>query len=133
LPVARTAHVQAGATAGELIEAAEKYGLATTTGTVSSVGMTGLTLGGWCSGFMGWLPITCCPVTADGQLITANTEEHPDLLWGLRGGGGNFGVVVSLEYRLHPLTTVIFVAHPLEQSRAVLHRLTSSSPPHPMN
>jgi len=45
-------------------------------------------------------------VTADGQLLTANAEEHPDL-WGLRGGGGNFGVVVSLEYRLHPLTTVL--------------------------
>jgi len=77
---------------------------------------------------MGWLPITCyrTVVTADGQLITANTEEHPDLLWGLRGGGGNFGVVVP---RYRPLPTVIsgLLLYPLEQSRCYV--LTSSSPP----
>jgi FAD/FMN-containing dehydrogenase len=115
-------------TAGDLIEAAEKYGLATTTGTISSVGMTGLTLGG------GYGPLTGAyglaadnllsaqVVTADGQLVTANAEEHPDLLWGLRGGGGNFGVVVSLEYRLHPLTTVLsgLLLYPLEQAKTVL-------------
>jgi FAD/FMN-containing dehydrogenase len=127
-PVTRTAQVQPGATAGDLIEAAEKYGLATTTGTISSVGMTGLTLGG------GYGPLTSAyglaadnllsaqVVTADGQLVTANAEEHPDLLWGLRGGGGNFGVVVSLEYRLHPLTTVLsgLLLYPLEQAKTVL-------------
>ncbi len=127
-PVTRTAQVQPGATAGDLIEAAEKYGLATTTGTISSVGMTGLTLGG------GYGPLTGAyglaadnllsaqVVTADGQLVTANAEEHPDLLWGLRGGGGNFGVVVSLEYRLHPLTTVLsgLLLYPLEQAKTVL-------------
>ena len=61
-------------------------------------------------------------VTADGQLVTANAEEHPDLFWGLRGGGGNFGVVVSLEYRLHPLTTVLsgLLLYPLDRARAVL-------------
>ncbi|MBW4549427.1 MAG: FAD-binding oxidoreductase [Symplocastrum torsivum CPER-KK1] len=129
-PDARTAHVQGGATAGDLIEAAERYGLATATATISSVGMSGFTLGG------GYGPLTGAyglgadnllsaqVVTANGQLVTANAQEHPDLLWGLRGGGGNFGVVVSLEYRLHPLTTVLagLLLYPLEQARAVLHR-----------
>lgn len=113
-PDARTAHVQGGATAGDLMEAGQKHGLATATGTISSVGMAGFTLGG------GYGPLTGAyglgadnllsaqVVTADGQLVTANAdEEHADLLWGLRDGGGNFGVVVSLEYRLHPLTTVL--------------------------
>ncbi len=129
-PDARTAHVQGGATAGDLIEAAQKYGLATATGTISNVGMSGFTLGG------GYGPLTGAyglgadnllsaqVVTADGQLVTANAQEHPDLLWGLRGGGGNFGVVVSLEYRLHPLTMVLsgLLLYPLDQARAVLHR-----------
>lgn len=128
-PVARTAQVQAGSTAGDLIEAAEKYGLATTTGTVSSVGMTGLTLGGGYGSLMGAYGLaadnllSAQVVTADGQLIAASAEENPDLLWGLRGGGGNFGVVVSLEYRLHPLATVLsgLLLYPLEQARTVLH------------
>ncbi len=129
-PDKRTAHVQGGATAGDLIEAAQNYGLATATGTISSVGMAGFTLGG------GYGPLTGAyglgadnllsaqVVTADGQLVTANAEEHANLLWGLRGGGGNFGVVVSLEYRLHPLTTVLsgLLLYPLEQARAVLRR-----------
>ncbi len=129
-PDARTAHVQGGATAGDLIEAAQKYGLATATGTISNVGMSGFTLGG------GYGPLTGAyglgadnllsaqVVTADGQLVTANAQEHPDLLWGLRGGGGNFGVVVSLEYRLHPLTMVLsgLLLYPLDQARAVLRR-----------
>lgn len=127
-PVARTAQVQAGATAGDLIGAAEKYGLATTTGTVSSVGMTGLTLGGGYGPLIGAYGLAADNllsaevVTADGQLVTANAEEHPDLLWGLRGGGGNFGVVVSLEYRLHPLTTLLsgILLYPLDQARTVL-------------
>jgi FAD/FMN-containing dehydrogenase len=129
-PDNRTAHVQGGATAGNLIEAAQQYALATATGTISSVGMSGFTLGG------GYGPLTGAyglgadnllsaqVVTADGQLVTANTEEHADLLWGLRGGGGNFGVVVSLQYRLHPLTTVLsgVLLYPLGQAKSVLHR-----------
>jgi hypothetical protein len=129
-PDTRTAQIQGGATAADLIEAAQKYGLATTTGTVSSVGMSGFTLGG------GYGPLTGAyglgadnllsaqVVTADGQLLTANAEEHADLFWGLRGGGGNFGVVVSLQYRLYPLTTVLSGAllYPLDQARTVLHR-----------
>jgi FAD/FMN-containing dehydrogenase len=128
-PAKHTAQVQAGATAGDLMEAAQKYGLATTTGTISSVGMTGLTLGGGYGSLMGAYGLaadnllSAQVVTADGQLITASAEEHPDLFWGLRGGGGNFGVVVFLEYRLHPLKTVLsgLLLYPLEQAKAVLH------------
>jgi hypothetical protein len=127
-PDARTARIQGGATAGDLIEAAQKYGLATATGIISSVGMAGFTLGGGYGSLTGAYGLgadnllSAQVVTADGQLITANAEEHPDLLWGLRGGGGNFGVVVSLEYRLHPLTTVLsgLLLYPLEQARTVL-------------
>jgi FAD binding domain/Berberine and berberine like len=127
-PAARTAQVQGGATANDLIETAQKYGLATTTGTISSVGMSGFTLGGGYSPLIGAYGLgadnllSAQVVTADGQLVTANAQEHPDLLWGLRGGGGNFGVVVSLEYRLHPLTTVLsgLLLYPLEQARTVL-------------
>jgi len=129
-PDTRTAQIQAGATAGDLIEAAQQYGLATTTGTISSVGMTGLTLGGGYGSLIGAYGLaadnllSAQVVTADGQLVIANADEHPDLLWGLRGGGGNFGVVVSLEYRLHPLTTVLsgMLLYPLDQAREVLHR-----------
>ncbi|MBD2731997.1 FAD-dependent oxidoreductase [Nostoc sp. FACHB-892] len=126
-----TAHVQAGATISDLIETSTQYGLVTATGNCSAVGMAGFTLGG------GYGPLTGAyglgidnllsaqVVTADGQLLTANAKEHPDLLWGLRGGGGNFGVVVSLEYRLHPLTTVLsgMLLYPLEEAKTVLRRL----------
>jgi FAD/FMN-containing dehydrogenase len=129
-PDARTALIQGGSTAGDLIEAAQKYGLATATGSVSSVGMSGFTLGGGYGSLMGAYGLaadnllSAQVVTADGQLVTANAQEHPDLFWGLRGGGGNFGVVVSLEYRLHPLATVLsgMLLYPLEQARTVLHR-----------
>ena len=130
-PDKRTAQIQAGATAGDLIEAAQQYGLATTTGTISSVGMTGLTLGGGYGPLNGAYGLaadnllSAQVVTADGQLITTNAKENADLLWGLRGGGGNFGVIVSLEFRLHSLTTVLsgLLLYPLEQARTVLHRL----------
>jgi FAD/FMN-containing dehydrogenase len=129
-PDARTAHVQGGAMASDLMEAGQKYGLATATGNCSTVGMAGLTLGGGYGPLIGAYGLaadnllSAQVVTADGQLVTANAEEHPDLLWGLRGGGGNFGIVVSLEYRLHPLTTVLsgMLLYPLDQARAVLRR-----------
>ena len=129
-PNRRTAQFQAGATTGDLMDAAQNYGLAATTGAFSNVGLAGFTLGGGYSPLMGAYGLgadnllSAQVVTADGQLVTANAEEHPDLFWGLRGGGGNFGVVVSLEYRLHPLTTVLsgVLLYPLNQARAVLHR-----------
>jgi FAD/FMN-containing dehydrogenase len=125
-----TAHVQGGATAGDLIGAAQNYGFATPTGTNSIVGMAGFTLGGGYGSLMGAYGLaadnllSAQVVTADGQLVNANEQEHADLLWGLRGGGGNFGVVVSLEYRLYPLATVVsgLILYPLEQASTVLPR-----------
>jgi len=108
-PDQRTAHVQAG-NDSDLIEATTQYGLVTATGTCTAVGMAGFTLGGGYSPLTGAYGLgidnllSAQVVTADGQL--ANAEEHPDLLWGLRGGGGNFELSF-LEYRLHPLTTVL--------------------------
>ena len=90
-PAARTARVQGGATAGDVMSAAEKHGSATTTGTVSAVGMAGLTLGGGYGPLMGRYGLvtdnllSAQVVTADGQLVTASATEHADLFWGLRG------------------------------------------------
>jgi FAD/FMN-containing dehydrogenase len=106
-PIAKTAQVAGGAWIGDLDWEAQQYGLATTMGEISNTGVAGLTLGG---GY-GWLSrlhgLACDNlmsvdlVTADGKLRRASAKDNPDLLWALRGGGGNFGVVSTFEYRLH--------------------------------
>lgn len=112
-PARKVARVGGGTTVGGLDHATHAYGLATTGGTVSTTGMTGLTLGG---GF-GHLTRGCGlaidnlvsadVVTADGRLVTASDYQHEDLFWALRGGGGNFGVVTSMELQLHECATVV--------------------------
>ncbi|MGH3204988.1 MAG: FAD-binding oxidoreductase, partial [Streptosporangiaceae bacterium] len=128
-PVTRRARVQGGAMLGALDRAAQAFGLATTAGNVSHTGVGGLTLGGG----MGWLArqhglacdnvVSCTVVTADGGIVRASADEHPDWFWGLRGGGGNFGIVVEFEFRLHPVGTQALVAEltfPLDRAAAAL-------------
>jgi FAD/FMN-containing dehydrogenase len=127
-PARRTAHAGGGATWGDFDRATAAHGLATTGGAISSTGIAGLTLGGG----LGWLMRSCgltCDnlisaevVTADGQLLHASATENADLFWGLRGGGGNFGVVTTFEYRLYPVSTVLggMLLYPLSRARDVL-------------
>jgi hypothetical protein len=124
----KTAWAQAGLTLGEFVRATQAYGLATTTGTVGGTGLAGLTLGGGLGWFMGKYGLTIDNllsvdlVTADGQVLRASASEHPDLFWGVRGGGGNFGIVTAFELQLHPVGQVLAgkVVYPVECAREVL-------------
>jgi FAD/FMN-containing dehydrogenase len=128
-PAARTARAEAGVLWGELDRETQLHGLATVGGIVTHTGIAGLTLGGG----IGWLTrkhgatvdnvLSVDLVTAEGELLAASGAENPDLFWGIRGGGGNFGVVTSFEYGLHPVGPVVLagpVFHHLEDAREVL-------------
>jgi FAD/FMN-containing dehydrogenase len=125
----RTARAQGGVTWAELNRETQLHGLAVTGGVVSSTGVAGLTLGGG----LGWLMAkhglaldnlrSVELVTAEGRVVRASSDEEADLFWAVRGGGGNFGVVTSFEFQLHPVGPMItggLVAHPFERARDVL-------------
>jgi FAD/FMN-containing dehydrogenase len=128
-PVNKIARVEPGVLLGALDRESHAFGLATTTGTVSHTGAAGLTLGGG-FGRLGRRFALACDnvravdiVTADGRLRHVNAAENADLYWGVRGGGGNFGVVTSFEYRLHPFDDRVYGGHlvfPFAQARALL-------------
>jgi FAD/FMN-containing dehydrogenase len=138
-PAARTARAEGGVTWGELDRATGAFGLAAPGGIVSTTGIAGLTLGGG----VGWLVrhhglacdnlLSAEVAAADGRLLAASADEHPDLFWALRGGGGNFGVVTSLTYRLHPVGTVLggMVLHPRGRAREVLRFYRDFAPAAP--
>ncbi|MBE4716998.1 FAD-binding oxidoreductase [Pseudarthrobacter sp. AB1] len=111
-PDARTARAEAGATWADFNHATHAFGLATTGGIVGSTGVAGLTLGGGIGYLARKYGLSCDNlvsadvVTADGKFLTASKDRNEDLFWALRGGGGNFGVVTSLEYKLHPVDMV---------------------------
>lgn len=133
------AHAQGGATAGDIVAAAHRYGLAPVTGTASAAGMAGLALTG------GYGPLTgkhglaldnllkAEIILADGRRVTASSTEDRDLYWALRGAGGNFGVVASATYRLHPVVSVLagLMLFPLGEAAAILrgyHELAAEAP-----
>ena len=128
-PKTRTARAQGGATWADFNRETQVHGLATTGGVVSTTGIAGLTLGGglgWMMGKYGLAVDNLLSVeliTADRQVLKVSAEDHADLFWGLRGGGGNFGIAATLEYRLHPVGPVVtggLVAHPFSNARDVL-------------
>src|SRR5262245_2593029 len=130
-PIGRTARVEPGARLADLDKESQAFGLATPVGINSTTGVAGLTLGG---GF-GWLSrkhgltvdnlMSADVVTAAGELVRASAEDHPDLFWAIRGGGGNFGVVTSFELKLHPVgpqVTAGLIVHPLAAAKDVLRQ-----------
>lgn len=128
-PDKRVARAEGGVTWGELDRETQVFGLAAPGGVVSTTGIAGLTLGGG----MGWLRrkhgltidslLSVSLVTANGEYLTASENENAELFWGLRGGGGNFGIVTSFEYRLHPvgpIVTLVSTWYPVEEANQVL-------------
>jgi FAD/FMN-containing dehydrogenase len=139
-PQTRTARAHGGVTWGEFNRETQLHGLATTGGVVSTTGIAGLTLGGGIGWLMGQYGLALDNlvsvelVTADGRVVRASEEENPDLFWGVRGGGGNFGIAASFEYRLHqvgPMITGGLVCHEFKAARDVLslfREVTASAP-----
>jgi FAD/FMN-containing dehydrogenase len=128
-PLARTARIDGGVLLGELDRESQAFGLATPAGRVSHTGATGLTLGGGFGRLTRRFGLACDNlraadvITADGRFVKANAEESADLLWGLKGGGGNFGVVSSLEYQLHQAGPLMYggaIAWPFSEARRIL-------------
>lgn len=128
-PSTRTVQAQAGSLWADLDRETQVFGLATTGGTVSNTGVSGLTLGGGLGWLMGEHGLACDNllsvdlVTAEGKSVVASATQHPDLFWALRGGGGNFGVATSFSFDLHevgPLVLGGLVIHPFSEARAVL-------------
>src|SRR3954471_8729637 len=128
-PVKRMATIEGGALLGALDREALALGLATTAGTVSHTGVGGLTLGGGFGRLGRRFGLACDNVraidvvTADGKFLTASAEENKELFWGLRGGGGNFGVATSFDFQLHPVDPMMIggeLAYSFEDAPAVL-------------
>jgi UDP-N-acetylenolpyruvoylglucosamine reductase len=127
-PEQQAADVETGATWSEFDAACQQYGLTTTGGIVSTTGVAGLTLGGG----VGWLVrkhglscdnlVSAEMVTAEGAVIKTSVNENQELFWGLRGGGGNFGIVTSMRFRLHPVNTVLggMIIHPRDNAKEVI-------------
>ena len=123
-PQHRTARAEPGVTWGEFDHETQAFGLATTGGVISTTGISGLTLGGGIGWLMDSYGLACDNllsvdvVTADGRLLTASASENQDLFWGVRGGGGNFGIATSFEFQLHPVGQLLggMVIHPLGQA-----------------
>ena len=132
----RTATAQPGVTLGDYDRATTSLDLVTPVGVVSGTGIAGLTLGGGLGWLMGKYGLACDNligaevVTAEGKIVQASETENADLLWGLRGGGGNFGVVTEFRYRLYPLEPTIagLLIYPLEKSKEVLRFFREITP-----
>jgi len=139
-PAARRAYLEAGSLLGELDNECVAFGLATTAGTVSHTGAAGLTLGGGFGRLGRRFGLACDNVasfdvvTADGKFLQASDTHNQDLFWGLRGGGGNFGVVTSIEYRVHEMNPVILggnLTWPMSQARDVMRHYRDIAPTAP--